>query len=365
MSNVTFFIPDLGVGGAERVLSVIANNLSRDINYNIQICLLDDDKVEYPISKGIDVCFLSYNKKNINPFRTIERVINIRKALKNNNTDIAISFLTSANMLVTMACLFSKTRLIISERSDPSKNCPNKLIARIRNFLYLFCDGLVCQTEEAKKYFPTKIQKKAYIIVNPIKPGLPVKTNNIFEKNIIAVTRLQKSKNLELLLFAFSKIIVDYPDFILKIYGEGPEKKHLKTICEELQIANNVCFLGNDINWHNKCINATAFVLTSNYEGMSNSLIEAMAMGLPVISTDHPVGGARYFIKSNHNGILIPVNDEKMLVLFLKKVIEQKDYRINLGNEAKKIISIVDEEKICKKWREYINFIIGGTRYDK
>lgn len=104
-------------------------------------------------------------------------------------------------------------------------------------------------------------------------------------KKIVTVGRLTVQKNQKLLIESFSEVLKKYPNIILEIYGDGEKREELKYIIKTLGVSNNVIFKGNILNVHEAIADAGLFVLSSDYEGLSNALMEAMMMGLPCIST--------------------------------------------------------------------------------
>ena len=207
MKHIAFIIPSLAIGGSERVVTVLSNYLSKKDNIQIHIILLDENIIEYEVKSNIIINYISFNKKMKNPFKTIYRIKKIRSYLKVNKIETVISFLTSANILTILSTFCLNKRIIVSERSDPSRNCPSKKIEIFRNLLYHFCNIIVCQTEDAKRYFSKSLQSKIKVIINPVKCDLPQKNDAVFDHFIVTAARLQKSKNLALLLNSFYEVV--------------------------------------------------------------------------------------------------------------------------------------------------------------
>jgi glycosyltransferase involved in cell wall biosynthesis len=147
------------------------------------------------------------------------------------------------------------------------------------------------------------------IIPNPINPEFNVKPFSGKRRKIItSVGRLSEQKNQHVLIEAFSRIEKDFPDYELVIYGEGNLRETLENQIKTLKLENKVKLPGVKKNIKNEIYDCSLFVLPSLYEGMPNALMEAMALGLPVISTDCPCGGPRFLIH-NYNGLLVKVNN--------------------------------------------------------
>lgn len=272
----------------------------------------------------------------------------LRKLIKDNNFDAIISFMYDINLTTIIASFGLKENLIISERNDPNK------IGRIQRIfvkhLYNNAKKLVCQTDDAKKWFPKKIQEKTVVIPNPIKPNLPTPWEGERRKEIVNFCRLTKQKNLKLLIDAFEQIHKEYNDYRLTIYGEGSERVELEDYIKKRGLENCAKIMHSEISIHDKIIKSKMFVSSSDYEGLSNSMLEAMAIGLPVICTDCPCGGAKMIINNNKNGILVPVGDINELYKAMKKVIEDKEFARAISKKSVEIRNRLDKNIICDRW---------------
>ena len=345
MKKILFVSNFFGNGGAARVMNIISNSLSKSKDYQITIVsfIEFDNKYTFP-QNTIHFTLKSKNK--------ISRIIELRKIIKKGKYDVIISFEYFINMYTIIANMFLKNRLIISERNDPSRSGNSK--KNIRNFLYKFCDCLVCQTEDAKNYFPQNIKNKTVIIPNPISDNLPVAYLGKRIKKIVTFCRINKQKNIYMMLDAFKIVLEKKPDYILEIYGDGSEKEKLIDYSKNLKIDNNVFFYGFTQNLHKKIINYSMYISTSDFEGISNSMLEALAIGLPTVCTDCPCGGARMAITDGINGLLSPVGDaksfaEKMLLLLNDEEMMEKLSKNNFMVKEK-----FSSTKIVDEWKKVI-----------
>ncbi len=355
MKKIAFLIPNMGNGGAERVISILSSVLSDD--YYVYILMTDDDLIEYEIDKNVNVQYIPYYQSKNKFIRNLSHILAVRKQLKKLEIDIVISFLISANFLAILASLFSKRRIIVSERSDPYHNCQSLILSHVRNLLYRFSSAIICQSKAAKTYFPLKVQKKIIIIPNPILSDLPIKRNDYFEPIIITAARLHKDKRIDLLIRAFAKVTNECSDIILKIYGKGPQENELKNLVRQLSLCDRVKFMGNHLRWHQESMNAYAYVTSSSFDGMCNSMIEAMATGIPCISTTSLGSAAAEIITNEENGLLIPANDMDALYKAMIKLIDDPNLRIKLSNEGRKIKELLNKDRICQQWIDVINKI--------
>ena len=343
--KLLFVTHALSGGGAERVLVSLANYFS-ERGYYVTIVSRTYDKDHYPIDEGVDVCYLE-TSSHISFIRRLRGEI-IRSRVKN-----VIAFEYFYNMCSAIACLGLGINLIVSERNDPARiggSFPKKYI---RNFLYRFVNILVCQTGEAKDYFPSYIRKKSRIILNPIKKDIPTIYNGERRSEVVNFCRLNAQKNIPLLIESFELFLEKYPNYKMVIYGDGPEKDRLHSIINNKGLEEHISLKGNCSDVLEKVKDAMMFVSTSDYEGLSNSMLEAMAIGLPVICTDCPCGGARMVIDGT-NGILIPVRNVDSVAEAMSQIASDKDLRYSLSLNASKLKDDLSINKIGRVWESLI-----------
>ena len=361
--KIMFVIPTLGTGGAERVATILANNFSKE--HDVEFFVMEKSDVErYPIDKKVRIKEFGVSVKRGNKIRTVSNyLLNFtrqRKALKKEcdlyGADVVISFLPKADMLVASivhnSCDF---RWIPSERNDPMSR--SKLERKILNAIYRKSDILICQTKKISRYYKSVGVKNTCVIKNP----LILNSQNdlsfsINDRYIISVGRLDKQKNYAMLIEAFSSL-KKRKQFKEKLYilGDGPEKENLQRLINESGMKDEVILTGRKNNVNDYLAHATAFVMSSDYEGMPNALLEAMAMGLPVISTDFFTGAARELINEK-NGILVPVRDKKEMEIAIEKILSKTHSQLSqLGEISRKRVSKLDVETIVQEWTALIS----------
>lgn len=362
MKKIVFLIGSLYGGGAERVISVLSNSLCK--KYEVTILMILEDVRKYKLDSKVKIEYISLPNNLTGIKRNILRIKKMRRFFEEYKPDIVISFLSLINMFSILACLFTPYKLILSERNDPKHEPNSTFLKYIRNVLYNIRNNnyFVFQTEYAQKCFNKKIRNKSKIIFNPLKKNLPSYDFVKRIKKIVTVARLEEDKNIPLLLEAFNEIYQVYPEYILEIYGEGTKEKELKELVKKLNLENNIFFKGFQENVHQQILDAIMFVLPSNYEGISNAMIEALAIGIPSVVTDSPAYGARTFIKHEENGFLVDVNSQSQLVNCMRKIIADEDLDLMISNNSKKINQIINEESILKEWEQYILEIINEKK---
>lgn len=348
----------LASGGAERVICNLANYLSNDEKNEIKIFTLYNLGVAYKLNNNILVDANSLSSKE-SLMGKLNNSIKVVKKIIKDQPDCVIAFCPTMCLAICFSRVFSRTlkkvKLIISERNNPASEYKNKIIKYLVNFLYAKANIIVFQTNDAKRFFSKKIQKKGIVIPNPINEDfLNIDVKNVEkEKTIVNVGRLSEQKNQKMLINAFNNINKEIDEYKLVIYGNGELKEELIDLTKKLKIEDKVIFKGSVKNLNELLPKATIFVLSSDFEGMPNALMEAMAVGLPCIATDCPCGGPHDLIDEN-NGVLIPVGDEKALSEKISYLIKNIKFRNEISKNAKLIVKKYNPAHIYKMWKEII-----------
>lgn len=354
MSNILLYIDSMQKGGAQRVMSVIAENL---IKAGVGVTLVNDiipveGVPEYDLPSEVNRVFLDDNNIRFIKRKNLHRIVKLRKILRSKDYECVLSFLGPPNIRMLVASIGIPIRKVVSVRNDPSVEYGVGLKRFFLKQLFRFATLTVFQTEDASKCFPLSVRRRSTIIPNPVNEGFYKVEWTGEGLDIIAVGRLQPQKNYELLIKAFSLIAGTFPDTDLVICGEGPLRDYLEEMCVTLGIENRVHFLGLVADVNSQLIKSKVFVLSSDYEGMPNSMMEAMAAGVPVISTDCPCGGPRELTCSGEYGILVPCNDAVALSEAMKKMLISKEELVKYHKLSKERAADFNTEKILKRWFE-------------
>ncbi len=353
--RIMFICDSMKSGGAEKVISTLSNEMYKQgLRVTILgVADLDEPKSFYPLVDGVRYKTLANGSgKRINPFK---RVYMLRRAVEDYEPDVVISFLPNANIYTHLALLLTGIPHIVSERNNPYIDPKGKLTRFLKKISFKGADGAVFQTNDAMNFYNKKVQEKGTIIKNPIilSCNRPL-DNPIRNKTILAVGRLTKQKNYYNLLDAFKSFNERKNGaYDLRIYGGGPLKEELYSYATKIHIVDKVTFMGNDASWHQKEYNDAMYILSSNYEGMPNSLAEAMALGIPSISTDCPTGGSRELIEDGTNGFLVPVNDPTALCSKMLEINEKASDYFFLNTRS--MVNDYSPKATVTKWIEYIN----------
>ncbi len=359
--KIYFYISNLAKGGAERVCINLAEYFYSS-GYEVAIITSYKSNEEYNLSSKIRRILLNetYYSGNI-IYRNIILIKKLRKIIKSDKPDIIISFMAESNLRLLLSTIGLDTKRIVSVRNDPDKEY-NGLIGRIVGKLILpTADGCVFQTEQAKNWFPKKLRDKSAVIKNPVREEVFHIKRNPVHARIINIGRLEEQKNQKMLINSFEVVLKKYPKAELLIYGEGALRDELKKIIASKRLNKNIKLCGYFNGIDSTLSKADIFILSSDYEGLPNALMEALSAGVPSISTDCPCGGPKSLIVNGVNGILVPTNDESKLAQAIIDLLSDDSKKENLSKNAKKFSKEYRTEIINNEWKEYIENVVGGS----
>ncbi|MCL2051080.1 MAG: glycosyltransferase [Lachnospiraceae bacterium] len=363
MRKIIFHLNTLEQGGIERVVTNLANHLAGN-GHDVIVATEWYGEAEFcllPLVSRFHVGLREADEKKSRALKAFLRVKYLRDLIKKENPDIVIAFGRNTNYRAVMAAAGLITPVIISIRNATAvefASVTQKILAAI---LYKRAAGCVFQTSEQRNFFSKRIQKKSRIILNPLNPKYinqnpPLKRT----KEIVHSSRLEQRKNQAGIINAFINIHHDYPDYVLKLYG-GDSPDGTRTALEKLIAVNNaesyVKLMGRSDSLEKELNTASIYIFNSDWEGLPNALMEAMALGLPVISTACSGGGPKTLIEDGFNGLLIPVGDENALENAIRRLLENPDFAETLGQAASKINEKCHLDAIAKEWCNYIEEI--------
>lgn len=354
MPKIYLYINVLGGGGAERVIANLANTLAEDGCETTLITSFPVDK-EYSIDKKVRRLLLEDHEfRQSRLKRNVTRISKLRKICKEEKPDIMISFMEEPNFRAILATRGLPVKTLVSVRNDPNKEYAGKLGWFVGKILLPMADGCVFQTSDAQKWFPKRLQKKSRIIYNAVKEEFYQVERTPVRGEIVTCGRLTEQKNHKLLIDAFAEVQRIHPYATLKIYGEGVLREKLQNQIESLNLNEKVFLMGATNDVAKALKTADLFVLSSDYEGMPNALMEAMAAGVPCISTDCPCGGPRELFGNLCVEDLVRCNEPKQLAQTMEKKLEQNDQSCMQRKRAEQF----RPEKINYEWKKYINELI-------
>lgn len=345
MKNIIICIPSLEYGGAERVTVRLAKEFSK--KYNDTIITMHSAVNEYSLDKKVGRINLS--KKNI-----IQKSLEFRNIIKEKKPEFLIVMFAPMYVFVHYSLVGLNIPKIVSERNDPNNFAGKKIVKLLYQYTLSKADGAVFQTKQARDYYLNKYNIKNRIIYNPISiDELPLYYEEIRKKTIVNVGRLHEQKNQLLLIESIIAIHDQIPEYELLIYGEGELREELQSHINKANAQNYIKLVGKSNKVLELINDASLFVLSSNFEGMPNVLIEAMCLGMPVISTDCPCGGPAELIENGVNGILVDVGNKEQLSNAILKIIKNSQMSKKLGQNAKELQRTLNLEEIAKQWLEF------------
>lgn len=348
--SILFVIGSLAKGGAEKNISILANYFSLK-GHKVTIGLIGNERIEYVIDSSVDVIsLLNDNGKNSKIFGKLG---NLKRLIKSRKIDYVISFTTGVNIYCLILKLFFKYKLIISERNNPKYDPKDFLSRFLRRMLYRFSDGFVFQTIQARDFFSKNIRNRSVVISNPINKGLINLEKQSFDKNILAVGRLEGQKNYKFIIEAFSLSKAIEKEYKLLILGEGSLRVNLESYIDGLRLGDHVKLLGSDYNWHLKYLKSRIFINCSHYEGMPNSVLEAKAMGIPCIVNYKSTDAISEIFEHEFDGILIENNINEVLESINRLIVDDELVR-KLSKNAKLSMSKYLIENIYSSWVNYL-----------
>ncbi|WP_156896467.1 glycosyltransferase family 4 protein [Halobacillus kuroshimensis] len=353
--KVLFVTRSMWAGGAERVIAELVKHFTK-MKIKCEILTIDDENILYDIPKEAKIYPIGEVTKNklLDKFLRYKKV---RKLVKDSKPDVVLALPEDIGIYVIPSLLGINVPVIISERNNPWVMPWKKETRFLRKLFYPFANGFIFQTKDAANYFPDKIKEKSIILPNPLDLKQIPSINQEKRKEIIGAGRLDKQKNFPLLIRAFAKFYKNNNDYVLTIYGDGALKNELEDLASSLLPQDSFQFPGRKADLLEHISGGSMFVLSSDYEGMPNVVIEAMAMGIPVISTDCPTGGPAELIDDGVNGLLVPVGDLDSMTQAMSKIAKSKSLARNLGLNALKIRDRLDTNVVSEKWIEYIKFV--------
>lgn len=360
--KIAFYCSSLTKGGAERVFANLAEYFYQK-GYTVYMVTQYRLADEYVISKGITRVISDLTPEETGQGRIrnfIKRFKKLRGIFKELRPDIVFSCNGKNNLMAMASNIFLRNKVVISVVADPKMEYPTKLMRFLAKTYFAHADGIVLQTNEAKAFFPKRIQKKSVILPNSLNPAfLKPRYEGERKKEIVAVGRLDENKNHAMLIDAFSGVAEEFKEYTVTIYGEGESRPVLERQIEKLGLQNRVFLPGRTDAIEDKIYQSSLFVMTSDTEGMPNALIEAMSLGLPVISTDCPCGGPGELIQHGENGYLVPVRDTEALYRQMHYCLLHVSEMEATGRKAADIQKTMHPESVNRAWEKYFKQVMG------
>lgn len=358
--RILWVISSLSFGGAERVIVELANAFA-DRGHSVAVLTLVTAKRDhYHLDSRVERIALNMIWDSASIWQSIagnwRRSRMIREAIQSYRPDAVVSFIEQNNVRVLAATVASGIPIIVSERIDPRWHQVGRAWTLARRLLYPLAARVVVQTERVAVWARTITSAGRVRVIPNFVRALPPGGER-GQKSLLAVGRLDRQKGFDVLLRAFAACGLAQHGVTLTILGEGPERKALETLARELNVAQAVEMPGvveKPEVWMGR---ATVYVLPSRYEGFPNALLEAMAMGCPVIAADCD-SGPREIIRNGENGLLVPVEDVGALADAMKTLFADAALRDRLGAGALTVRDRYSRDAIVRQWETLIEEVV-------
>lgn len=356
MNNIVIVTKNMAAGGAERVIAQLLEEWCMK-GRHCTLILLDKKKIFYQLPLDLKVYEIGkmHEQFYIDKFL---KYCKVRKLLKRIQPDVVLSLPEEIGIYVLLAMAGTKMPIVVSERNNPWV-MPYKRISRVlRKMVYPRAAGIVFQTEEASYFFNESIRRKGIVLPNPLNlTRIPKPWNGERKKVIVTAGRLEPQKNQKLLIDAFAIMHKDFSEYSLIIYGDGSLRKDLENYARKILTEDSFEFRGNSSHLLEEIKDAALFVMTSDYEGVPNVLIEAMSAGIPVVSTDCAPGGAAALIKDGINGYLVPTGNVETLTKAMRQQLSDPFHAEKMAHAALQLKEQFNAAIVAEMWFDYLKTV--------
>lgn len=355
--KIVFYISSLAKAGAQRVILNLTESLLAK-GHRVTIVTTAEVENEYELPNGAKRIISDIGKEETTDNRILNlkrRFCKLRGIWKSEKPDVIVSFIGKNNFMAILTAWGLKIPVVTSVRGDPKEEYYSKSMEILAKTLMGKSTGIILQTKDAKCYFPQWMHRKIEILENPLNPNF---IEGYFEgkreEKIVSVGRIDANKNQKLIIDAFYQIADEFPKMKLVLYGDGEEREGLIKYVEKGPYKERISLPGAISNVKEKIQTARLFVLSSDTEGMPNALMEALALGIPSVSTDCPCGGPKALMKGKENGILVPVGDRKRMAEAMRAILSDEELWRTYSRNAYKIVEELNPKAVNKKWEEYL-----------
>lgn len=346
--KLLFVNASLTDGGSEKAMSLVAQALAAR-GHDVTMALVREKERTYPIDPGIRIVQFRYGAKG-RIRKSLGRLRRIRALIKAEDYDYVVCYMWDLNVTTLVASLGLRKRVIVSERAFPGTTTRSRLSRLLENLLYRFAYRIVYQTRDAQAYCPPRLASRSVVVPNMIETRGVAPRQQPRTRRIVSIGRLGAQKNFPLLLRSFAQFAESNPDWTLEIYGKGALEDELRSLAHRLGVAESVVFAGYVDDIADRIRDAGMFVLSSDFEGISNAMSEAMALGLPVVCTDCPVGGAALLIDHRVSGMLVPVRDQESLTAAMMEVATDTVLATRIASGARASVTRFSPEALVAVW---------------
>ena len=357
--RVTLVIASLRGGGAERVMSIMANHWA-DRGWEVTLLTYDDgaEAPAYALSGAVDHRCLGIESSSRGAVeavrKNLRRLAVLRRAVRESAPDAVVSFLDRVNVRTILATARLGVPVVVAEHTDPSRHHVGSAWLALRRWTYRYATSVVTLTPDALRYFPAVVRRRGTVIPNPVSlaPGSRVARADGRKRVVVAIGRLAYEKGFDRLLAAFAMVAANHPRWSLTIWGEGDDRQELEAQRDRLGLNGRVSFPGWTSDPFAECRRAGLFVMSSRYEGFPNALCEAMACGTPVVSFD--CQGPRHIVRDGVDGVLVPEGNVEKLAAAMDRLMADPAERDRLAATGIRVAERFGKDKVMAMWERLI-----------
>ena len=353
----------LAMGGAERAMIRLLEGLTARGHDLTLITVMGTHQDFYDIDPAVKRIDLNLDRHAPTPLHTlvnaIIRIRAIRKALQQASPDVVVSFLERISLLILMAKMGTALKVVASGRNVPVKN--GFALRTLSRILYPRAAAFVSVSngvDEAFSYVPASKR----VVINNVPADVDAPGESHLRppagKHIVSAGRLSEQKNFELLVRAFHQLAADFPDWYVTVMGDGEKRADIEAAIQELGLEDRVFLPGKIRNPFPTLKAADLFVFSSNWEGVPNAVLEAMACGLAVITTDY-LGEPRDIIRDGENGLIVPRDDVDALAASMRRVVQDDALRSQLAEGASRVREELTVDKLVDQWEAVFRRVTG------
>ena len=355
--RILLVIDTMLLGGAQRMFAFLANQLSKR-GYDVVLLSYASETTTYPLDPDVEyIPGEDYEGNGI--IKHIKKIPYVTASIKKYKPEIIISFAQIPAIISIMATVGKNIPVVFCERGDPYQY--SSVVQKAKIWLVNAANFFVFQTKAARDYYPNRTRKNSVVIPNPVTCKRPEIVPYSSRKNEIAfVGRFDlHQKRHDLMISAFKSIAEKYPDITLHFYGDGPDMNYIRELVKQENLCDSVVFEGKVDDVIEEIRYSKLFVITSDYEGIPNALIEAMCAGLPCVATDCSPGGASMLINDKENGLLVPCGDVKEIVRAIEYMLDNPENAQSMGYKAQEIVDKYNPTSIIDQWDNMISLVTG------
>lgn len=364
--RVLFLVSSMGGGGAERVAALLCNAwAARGDAVRLMPTFSGRGEVHYPLDPRVKLDFLADHVEGRRG--KLGRLRALRRVYGDWRPDVVVSFLTHVNVAALLAGIGTRVPIIVAERTYPPllSPPPSPVVSFLRRRLYRRAAAVVVQTRDTEDWIRRECGPcPVMVIPNPVAErraeavGGPARAAG--PRTVLAVGRLIASKRFELLVDCFADLAQEFPDWRLCILGDGPLRDDLRAQADGLGLGERVClpgFSSTPWDWYGQ---ADIYVLASAYEGMPNTLLEAMSHGVASVAFDIR-SGPRDVMDGGALGLLLPDDAHReRLTAALRRLMADPHLRDELGRMALRVGDTYSMGKVLDLWDEAIRAAMSG-----